>query len=220
MSIEEFTNPITNLSNFKTATKLCHLSYFDALSVSCYLDPEYRFYRYIKVENIYIYFFILPKVNHLYIVFSSASSLSAIETYLSNEEVIDKVVTETLQVMDTVSEVLEVYCVGHSAGGAYAYYTANLINSKCVTIGQLPLYVSKKITFKDIDCAQFVKTSDLLCLHKTKYIVLLDNKPPKNTLEGVANNSINSYMKHANYLQDLKVEQDLTPPVVEFSICE
>lgn len=217
MSIEEFTSPITRLTNFQTATKLCHLSYFDALSVSCYLDNDYKFYRYIKVESIYIYFFILPRVNHLYIIFSSSSSLSAIESYISNEELLDKVVKETVNVINTVTSDLDIYCVGHSAGGAYAYYTANIINSKCVTVGQLPLYVQRDISNMGScrECVQFVKTSDLLCLHKTKYVVLLDKNPPKNTLEGVVNNSINSYMKFANYLQDLEVEPDLSHPVVE-----
>lgn len=213
MSIEEFTNPINSFNNFRSASKLCHLSYFDALSVSCYLDNEYQFYRYIKVDSIYIYFFILPKVNHLYIVFSSASSLSAIEDYLTNETLLDKVVTEIIKVIDTITYSLTIYCIGHSAGGAYAYYTANLINSKCVTIGQLPLYLSKSIHFTSIDCAQFVKTSDLLCIHNTKYIVLLDKTPPKNTLEGVVNHSINSYLKMSNQ-QDLMVMPDL-PRLVE-----
>jgi len=216
MYIEEFKEPINHLDNFVTAVKLCKLCSFDALSVSCSLDDNYQFYRYLNIDGLFIFFFRPKSKSHLYIVISSGTSLKSLQDYMSKEfiKTLYKLKNNILSVLDTLKEdvKLTTYCVGHSAAGVLAFQLANDLSLKAITLGQLPLTVDTIISIDKKDCVLFTTTADLLCIQSSPYITKIKTTPSYSTLEGVVNHSIDSYMNIINkyYPQDLEVELELT----------
>lgn len=210
MFIEEFKEPIDCIDNFINAVKLCKLCTFDALSVSCYLDDDYQFYRYINVNGLFIYFFISKRLPHLYVTLSSGSSLKSLQEYLIHDDsTVENLKTNILAVLNALGDSkLITYCIGHSAAGSYAYYLAHELSLKAITIGQLPMSFNSYIIPNKSNVALFTIKGDLLCIQPPSNIIQIKTTPAKTTLEGVVNHSIDSYISVINDQQDLEVKLD------------